>query len=137
MQSRSIHAENVVASGAVTKRRFVGFDGAQASVQGQKVLGVSQYDAADGDDLALDAIGTTVVETGAAIAKGDSIITDAQGRAIPATGALSIGAGATPVTSTAADGAILTGADLPEFVVGDALAAASGAGKFIEIIFRR
>ncbi|HID48084.1 MAG TPA: DUF2190 family protein, partial [Chromatiales bacterium] len=72
-----------VGGGAVTARRAVGFDGAQATVQGQKILGIAHTDAADGDLLSIDARGTAIVEAGAAISIGDSLIVDAQGRAIP------------------------------------------------------
>jgi hypothetical protein len=135
-QAVSILDLTVRASGAVSIHRGVGYDGAQATVQGQKVIGVSRYAAADGTDFAVTTHGTAIVETGAEVAVGDSLICDDQGRAIPATGPLGVAAGATPVTSTAADGAILEGADLPEFVFADALQAAGGAGKFIEVKLR-
>lgn len=136
-QAISLLVLSMLASGAVTARRAVKFSGAQATVQGEKVAGVANYGAADGKDLAVTAKGTAVIESGAAIAVGQSLIVDAQGRAIPATGALAVGAGATAVTSSAANGAILTGADLPEFVFADALQAAAGAGEFIEVLLRR
>jgi len=136
MQSISTLALTTAANGAVTARRAVGFDGAQATVQGQKILGIAHTDAADGELLALDAKGTAIVEAGAAINIGDSLIIDAQGRAIPTTGNLAVAAGATAVSSTAANGEILTGGDLPEYVFGDALEAAAGAGEFIEVVLR-
>lgn len=113
MPNRSIHAETLRAAGAVVAARLVGFDGAQATVAGQKVLGPAQYAAADGELVAVDAIGTSMVEAGAAIAVGDDLIADAQGRAVPAAG----GAG--------------------EYVFADALQAATGAGQRIEAILRR
>lgn len=126
-----------IASGAVAAFRGVGFDGAQATVQGQKVRGVSPRAVADGE--AGDAIvsGTAVMEAGAAFAKGDSLIVDSSGRAIKFTGALKVATGATEVTSSAANGAILTGSDLPEYVFADAEEAASGAGVFVEVLLRR
>lgn len=127
----------VKASGAIAQYRAVGFNGAQATVQGQKVQGVSRAAAADGENTALDCAGTFVIETGAAFNKGDSLIVDNQGRAIVVTGALTVKAGAVAVTSTAANGAILQGADLPEFVFADALEASSGAGQFVEVMARR
>lgn len=125
-----------VASGAIAARRAVGFDDAQATVQGQKVKGVAKYAAADTLDVAIIAGGVVVIETGAAIAVGDSMIVDTQGRAIPSTGGLALGAGATAVTSSAANGAILTGGDAPEFVFADALQAATAAGQFVEALLR-
>ncbi len=79
-----------------------------------------------------------IMETGAAIAVGGSIITDNQGRAIPATGVLAIdchcGEDAYRV-DTHTD--LLQGADLPEFVFADALQPANGPGEFIEVLLRR
>lgn len=136
-QAISLLDLTIAASGAVTAFRAVGYDGAQATTQGQKVQAVAQTDAADKALFNGTAKGTTVIESGAAIAKGDSLIVDNQGRAIPSTGALAIKAGATAVTSTAANGAgILSGGDSPEFVFADALEAAGGAGKFVEVLLR-
>lgn len=126
------------ASGAVAARRAVGFNGAQASVAAQKIMGVSPRAVASSELGDVVASGTTIVEAGGAFAKGASLVVDAQGRAVASTGALSIKAGETDVQSTAADGAaVLTGADLPEFVFADALEAASGAGALVEVLLRR
>ena len=136
-QSISVLTLTVTADGAITNFRAVGFDGAQATVQGQKVMGVAIADAANEDDLAIVTCGTTSVEVGAIIAQGDSLIVDTSGRAIPATGALGVASGGMTVASTAANGAILEGADLPEFIFADAMEAASAVGEFIEILLRR
>ena len=125
------------ASGAVTARRGVDFAGAQATVQGQKVMGVAVYDAVGTGPLAVRVIGTALVETGGAFANGDPLIVDTQGRAIASTGPLALKAGATAVTSAAANGAVLQGGDAPEFVFADALAASSAAGVFVEVLLRR
>lgn len=138
MQSITTLALNLTAPSAVAKRRAVGFDGAQATVKGQKVIGVAHTDAASGETFTVDVSGTTVIEAGAAITKGQSLIVDTTGRAIPVTGALGIVAGATDVTSAAANGTtVLSGADLPEYVFADALEAASAAGAFVEVLLRR
>jgi hypothetical protein len=51
---------------------------------------------------------------------------------------MAVAAGATGVTSAAANGAtVLTGADTPHFPVGDAMQAATAAGQFIEVLLRR
>ena len=136
-QFSPIQSLTVKASGALVQNRFVKFDGAQAGVQGEKVLGVAEFNAADTELATVGIAGTVVVEAGAAIAVGDSVITNASGKAIPVTGALAVASGATPVTSSAANGAILQGADLPDFVAGDALEAAAADGDFIEVLLRR
>jgi hypothetical protein len=121
------------APSAVTKRRFVGFDGAQISTQGAATLGVAIEDASQNEVFGVVTIGTAIVETGGAINKGDYVISDNQGRAIQANN-LAIAAGGTTVTSTAANGEILTGSVIPEKIAGIALEDASGAGEFIEIL---
>jgi len=136
-QALSVFSPSVRASGAVVAYRCVGFDGAQISTAGAKVMGVAEYGADDGQLVPVVVVGTATVETGAAVDVGDSLIVDAEGRAIPTTGALAVKAGATAVLSTAASGVILAGAELPEFVFADALEAAAGAGAFIEVLLRR
>lgn len=135
-QSHVTHAITYIASGTVRAFRGVGYDSAEADTQGQKVIGVSQRAAADTEASDVGVAGTTVIEAGAAIAVGDSLIVDDQGRAIPTTGALGLDAGATDVTSSGANGDILTGGDLPEFVFADALETAAAAGDFIEAKLR-
>lgn len=140
-QATPLRTDSVLANGAVAARTFVDFTGAQAATQGMKVLGVARAASlAGGDYIPVDSIGSAIVVAGAALAAGQSVITDNQGRAIPNTGALAIKAGATAVTSNAANGAgDLQGSDLPEFIVGDVAPgqSASAAGQFVEIIFRR
>lgn len=138
MQAITMLALNVTAAGAVAKRRAVGFNGAQATVKGQKVLGVAHTDAVSGDTLTVDVAGTAIIEAGDAITVGQSLIVDTTGRAIPVTGSLAIVAGAVAVTSAAANGATaLSGGDMPEYVFADALEAAGAAGAFIEVLLRR
>ncbi|MCE8004229.1 DUF2190 family protein [Billgrantia ethanolica] len=106
-------ALTATAAGAVSAHRFVGYDGAQVDTAGAKALGVSVSDAVDGDDLAVDVIGTTVVETGGAFSAGDDLVADASGRAIvnPEVGG--------------------------EVVQAHALDDAGGAGEFIEVLLVR
>ena len=136
-QNISILTLTLIASGTVVENRAVGFAATQADTQGQKVIGTAMTAAADGDTYGVVTNGTAIIETGAAVTVGDSIITDTQGRAIPAIGVLIVTGGAVGVTSSAANGSILEGADLPEFVFADALQSASGAGEFIEVLLRR
>lgn len=127
----------VKATTAITEFRGVGFDGAQASVQGQKILGTAHFSGVVGDEITVDIDDTVLVEAGAAIAVGDALIMDAQGRAIPSTGEIGVAAGGVAVASTGANGAILTGGIMPEYVFADALEAATAAGQIIEVITRR
>jgi hypothetical protein len=135
-QNISVLTLTLIASSAITANRAVGFDGIQATSQGQKVMGASVTDAETGNSVAVITHGSAILEAGAAITLGDSLIADSQGRVIPAS-VLGVASGATPVTGTAANGAVLEGAELPDFVVADALQAASGAGKMIEVLLRR
>ncbi|MBF0334556.1 MAG: DUF2190 family protein [Alphaproteobacteria bacterium] len=138
MQASSpVQVLTFTASGAILPARCVGLDGAQAAVQGQKVAGVSDAAAADGQAVPVVLSGTAIVEAGAAIVLGDSLIADAQGRAVPASGPLAISAGAVAMTSGAANGLVIEGADAPEFVFADAMAPAAGAGALIEVLLRR
>lgn len=137
-QALSLMALSIsAAASAVTEYRAVDYAGVQATVQGQKVMGVAKRGAIIGDGFDVAVIGTAVIEAGAAFAAGASLIVDAQGRAIASTGKLGIAAGATAVTSSAANGQILTGGDTPEFVFADALQASAGAGSKVEVLLRR
>ncbi|SFT73888.1 DUF2190 family protein [Halomonas saccharevitans] len=106
-------ALTVTASGAVAGHRFVGFDGAQVAASGGDAMGVAGHDAVDGQDLALDVMGTSVVETAGAVAVGDEVVSDASGMAI---------------TNPGVGG---------EIVLARALDSAAGAGEFIEVLLVR
>ncbi len=122
MQKIAILTLTYKASGAVEAYRAVGFDGAQATIRGQKVIGVSGRDAPSGSYSDVDAVGTTIVRCGGTFSKGDSLIVDTQGRAIKASGLIALKAGATAVTSINANGTnVFEGADLPEYIFADAL----------------
>jgi hypothetical protein len=100
-------------------------------------MGIAKRAAALGQSLDVAVLGTAVCEAGAAITVGQQLALDAQGRVVPAS-SLAIAAGATAVTSAAANGATdLTGGMLPQWVVGDALEAAGAAGAFIEVLLAR
>lgn len=112
-QSITILSLTVAANGAVTKRRAVGFDGAQADTAGQKVIGVAETDQSDGRDLAVSVLGTALIEAGAAFDAGDDLVVDTQGRAIvnPESGG--------------------------EYIFADALRDAAGEGAIVEVLLRR
>ena len=136
-QSHSIFNQSVVSAGTVARGRAVTFAGAQVAAAGAKALGIARQAAtAAGQDVSVAVLGSAVAEAGGAFAVGASLTTDAQGRLVAAL-PLGIATGATGVTSSAANGAILTGADTPQFVVADALEAAGAAGAFVEVLLRR
>ncbi len=136
-QARSLLDQSIIAAGPITQRRFVGFDSNQASVQGQPVAGVAVNPAlASGNPITVTMVGTVIVETGAALNPGTRVISDASGRAIPAN-PVAIAAGATAVTSAAANGAgAITGSDPAEHIAGVVVPGQSsaGAGQFVEIL---
>ena len=112
-QKISLLTPTVTASGAISVHRLVSFSGAQIAAAGAKALGVATTDAVTGDDLAVDVLGTSVVETGGAFSVGDDIVADASGRAIvnPEVGG--------------------------EVVLGQALEDSGGAGEFVELLLAR
>jgi hypothetical protein len=120
----------------ITANRFVGFDGEQATVAGQKVAGVAEYGQLVGTPYSATAKGTAWIEAAGAIAIGDSLVSDNVGRATQAT-PLKIATGAVAMTSVAANGAgDIAGSQTPEFYVGEAISAASAAGQFVEILLK-
>lgn len=145
-QCRPLLTLPLVAASAITQYRGVGFNGAQATVAGQKICGFARRGAAIGGEFEAVAKGTAVAEAGAPIALGVALIVDASGRVVPASAlavssaSMTVAAGATPVTSTLANGAILSGngtvsgGDIPQFVVGISMQAAAAAGEPIEIL---
>jgi hypothetical protein len=80
-QSTPVFKLSIKASAAVAARRFVTHAGAQAGA-GANAAGVSEYAAASGEMFPAVALGTAVVEAGAAFAAGAALQADADGRAI-------------------------------------------------------
>lgn len=133
-QYNPIYPRSVRAAGVFTKRRFIGFDRLQITTQGNAAMGVAQQDAILNELTPVTILGTAIVEAGGAVGIGIYVISDNQGRAIAAN-ALAIAAGATGVTSAAANGATdITGSVPTEKVNGIAMEAAGGAGELIEIL---
>jgi hypothetical protein len=79
-------APSIKTAGAVAAKRFVGFTGAQVSTLGGKAIGVALMNApVAGQSIPFLALGIGEVESGAAVAIGDDIISDSTGRAITST----------------------------------------------------
>lgn len=85
-QSRSLLTESVTAASAITSHRFVNFSKAQAAA-GDNVLGVAVSDGEADQYVPVAVRGTAVVEAGAAVSYGQLLEPDADGRAIPTSGA--------------------------------------------------
>jgi hypothetical protein len=135
---------SIIASGAVSRNRFIGFDGALCAANA-RALGVSDYAVADGGDLAYKFGGIVLVESGGALSAGNAVVAGGTGadagRAVAATTfsvTSSVDADSTPVTSTAANGEIITntlaGAVLPQVINGYVLDDASGAGELVRVL---
>jgi hypothetical protein len=108
MQHRPVLTLTITSAGAVSAHRFVTPGGAQAGADGN-AIGVTQTDAAAaGAHMPVVALGTAIVEAGAAISAGATVKSDAQGRAI----------------AWATSGARL----------GIALTSSSAAGQFVEVL---
>ncbi len=107
MQATALLAHTIVAAGAIAAARFVTPAGAQAGADAN-TLGVARNAAASGERVAVDVLGTAVVEAGAAISAGATVKSNASGQAI----------------TWASSGA----------KVGLALTAATAAGQMIEVL---
>ena len=82
---KPVLTETVKAAGAIIKNRFVAYSGKQAAAA-EAVLGVAVYDAAAGDAVAVETLGTLLVESGGVLVAGDAVAADAQGCAIKQAG---------------------------------------------------
>lgn len=142
-QAKSLLSLSVVSITLIAQYRGVSYQGGQIAVANAKAIGISERPTTVIGEVAIVTTkGTAVAEAGAAIALGAALAFDAQGRVIPAATlamAVVIAAGAIAVTSTAANGALangssLSGGDLPQYIVGYALQAASAPGDLIEIL---
>jgi hypothetical protein len=106
-QNIALLSLSITAVGAIVANRFVTPAQDQA-VADENTLGVARSNAAGGELVTVDVLGTAVVEAGAAISKGATVKSNAAGKAI------------TWATSGAK--------------VGIALEAAAGDGSFIEVL---
>jgi hypothetical protein len=148
--------DSILAAAAIVARRFIGVDGNLCGANAA-AWGVSELATASGEQIPVITHGIALVESGGVIVAGNLVVSDSTGRAVAATtfaaaapavdaSKLSVASGATPVTSTAANGAslitaapgflaapALTGSALPQVINGMALDAAGGAGEFIRV----
>lgn len=97
----------ITAGEALTKRRFVDFEGKHTV--DKPAIGVTIFDVDSGDQAQLQGQGIAVVESGGGITAGDLVKSDANGKAVTA------------------------GTTWDVKVCGVALDTASGAGEFIQV----
>jgi hypothetical protein len=72
---------SVLAAAAIPANRFATRAGALPAAGGL-ALGVTRYDAAIGDMVAVDVLGTTIVECGGAVAADAALMVDASGKVV-------------------------------------------------------
>lgn len=101
-QKISVLTLSLAAASALTAERFIGADGNVAAAAGNAV-GVNTTDAAAGDQVAYDALGTTVVTAGGAIASGAAVEVGAGGKAVTKAAGITV-ARVVPGSSATADG---------------------------------
>ncbi|EMD4661679.1 DUF2190 family protein [Salmonella enterica] len=77
-----ILATTIIAAGAVTQQRLVGYDG-NTCAKGAKAFGVAEVDGVEGDAVPLNVLGIIAAEAGAAINPGDKLQSDDNGCVIP------------------------------------------------------
>lgn len=127
---KSALTESITAGSDVVKNRFAGFDGNYCGA-GEKALGVFELDTDSGQQAPVIVYGIAIVEAGGAIAVGDAITSDANGKAVKADAAT------VTITSATGDGDAgtynITGGVLAQAINGYALDAASAEGDLIRI----
>ena len=84
MQKRPLLTETVKSASDILENRFVTYAGKQAATAGEIVQGVSDTSIEAGGYVAVDVIGTTIVDVGGTFVKGDDLATDANGKAVKA-----------------------------------------------------
>jgi len=104
IQSTPILSLSITASGAIVAHRFV-TPALDQAVANEYTLGVARTAAADGAQVTVDVLGTTVAEAGAAISAGATLETDADGKAV--TWATSGAAVGIALQAAAADGDLI------------------------------
>jgi hypothetical protein len=126
--------ESITAVAALAANLFIGFDGDVCGAN-KKALGSSELKADLGEQCPVIITGIALVLSGGAISVEDPLVSDANGKSVPATAfSVTVPSGSTPVTSDAAQPNLVeAGSVLPQFINGYALDAASGADELIRV----
>lgn len=85
-----ILVSSILAASALTRQRFVGFDG-NPCADGAVALGAAEVDTDAGNMAPINVTGILLVEAGAAVAVGVEVQSDASGRVIPKAAGISNG----------------------------------------------
>lgn len=80
-QSYPVLTLSVAATATIAANRFFKVGGTQCGA-GDNALGVPRTDAVSGDQVPVDVLGTAIVKSGAAFSAGDTLKSDAAGKAI-------------------------------------------------------
>jgi hypothetical protein len=83
MQKYAVMTHTIQATAAIERHRFVDLTGAYATAAGA-AFGVSTTEAGIGDQLAVDCLGSSIVEASGAISAGGAIEVGANGVAVAA-----------------------------------------------------
>lgn len=122
------------ATAALTKNRFIGFDGAMC-VANAKAIGAVERAYDNAEDAKILISGVVLIEAGGTIAVGDPVTAGGTGadlgRAV-ATTLIDLAGTGTPVTAGAAD-AVFSGGHLPQHINGYALTAGE-EGDTIQVL---
>lgn len=131
---KPLNIESVLATGALTKLRFVTYAGTTAGALG-RALGVAQDGGEIGEYVPVVTDGIALVEAGGAISVGAPVASDASGRAIAASNLTATvpGSGTTVTSSSAQPSMTIAGGVLPQGIMGVAMDEATQAGDVIRI----
>lgn len=117
--------DSVKATADLPKQRFVSFGGAVCTA-GEKALGISDVETDNGQFAPVGVLGIFLIETGGAITQGDAVTSDADGKAVTATG--------DTIESTTEDETTTYSIQKGDAINGYALDTASSSGEIIRVV---
>jgi hypothetical protein len=81
---------SIVAAGAITERQAIGHDGDVAGA-GEAIFGLATSDAASGEQVAVDVLGTGIGTAGATVTAGQALEVGTSGQLIPLDAGIQVG----------------------------------------------
>lgn len=127
----------VISTTDTLANRFIGLTTGAYCAANAKAIGVSMYDFDAGDSISVALSGSIkIVTTGAAVTAGDAVVSDAEGKAVPATplSATVPGSGTTVTSSSAQPDMTIMGSETPQHINGYALDTVLAADELIRIL---